>query len=211
MQNDTLFKPPGIQLILNGGVAASHGVACGPAFTVNSVEEIYKFPVGAVLVAKNSLPQWAAILNRVAAVVTDRGGITGHLATVSRELGIPALFGTLATTDKIKNGAIITVDTYSCKVYEGKAEPLLKKSPARSITSIKGSPVYITLERALKHITPLNLTNPKSNNFTPEECRTYHDITRFYHEKAVEKIFDSGKSNRQTMAGKRLIINDVPT
>ncbi len=198
------------QTILSGGVAASPGVACGPAFVVNTAEEIYKFPAGAVLVAKNSLPYLATILNRAAAVVTDLGGIAGHLATVSREFNIPALFGTFVATQRIENKAIITVDTYSRKVYEGKAEALLKEFSAKRINSIKGSPVYITLEKVLKHIAPLNLTDPKGNNFTPEGCRTYHDITRFCHEMAVKEMFDSGTNNRQIKAGKRLVV-DVPT
>ncbi|RZB29679.1 MAG: pyruvate, water dikinase [Desulfobacteraceae bacterium Eth-SRB1] len=198
------------RMILNGGVAASPGVACGPAFIVNSAEEIYKFPAGAVLVTKNSLPQWATILNKAVAVVTDRGGIAGHLATVTREFGIPALFDTLAATDKIKNGTIITVDTYARKVYEGKAEALLRESPAGGISRIKGSPVYITLKRTLKHITPLNLIDPKGDNFTPDGCHTYHDVTRFCHEKAVKEMFDSGRNSKGIKAGKRLIINDVP-
>ncbi len=208
---DTLAIKVNNHTILNGGVAASPGVACGPAFILNSAEEIYKFPKGAVLVAKNSLPQWAAILNRAVAVVTDRGGIAGHLATVSREFGIPALFNTLIATDKIKNEDIITVDAYAGKVYEGKVEALLRESPAGGISTIKGSPVYITLKRILKYITPLNLIDPKGNNFTPDGCNTYHDITRFCHEKAVKEMFDSGKNNMKIRAGKRLVVNDVPT
>ncbi|MCK5507506.1 MAG: pyruvate, water dikinase, partial [Desulfobacterales bacterium] len=198
------------QTILSGGVAASPGVACGPAFIVNTAEEIYKFPAGAVLVAKNSLPHLATILNRSAAVVTDHGGIAGHLATVAREFGIPALFGTFTATKNIKNKAIITVDTYSRKVYEGKAEALLKKFPEKRISSIKDTPVYITLETILKHIAPLNLTDPKGNNFTPEGCQTYHDITRFCHEMAVKEMFDFGANDRQIKAGKQLVV-DVPT
>lgn len=54
---DTLAIKVNNHTILNGGVAASPGVACGPAFILNSIEEIYKFPAGAVLVTKNSLPQ----------------------------------------------------------------------------------------------------------------------------------------------------------
>ncbi|MCG2755728.1 MAG: pyruvate, water dikinase [Desulfobacteraceae bacterium] len=199
------------KIILNGGIAASPGVACGPAFILTSADETKQFPKGAVLVAKNSLPRWAALLNRAAAVVTDRGGIAGHLATVSREFGIPALFDTLVATDRIKNEDIITVDTYARKVYEGKAEALLRESSARGINTIKGSPVYITLKRILKHITPLNLIDPKGDNFTPDGCHTYHDITRFCHEKAVKEMFDSGKNNRKISAGERLVINDVPT
>ncbi|HUV49954.1 MAG TPA: PEP/pyruvate-binding domain-containing protein [Anaerolineae bacterium] len=199
------------RVIISGGITASPGVACGPAFIVNSDEEIYKFPRGSVLVAKKSLPKWAAILNKAAAIVTDRGGITGHLATVAREFGIPALFDTIEATSKIKNKSIITVDAFARKVYEEKAEALLKANRAQHTSIIKGSPVYITLKKMLKHITPLNLTDPKAGNFTPDGCHTYHDITRLCHEKAVEEMFDYGKKNRNINTGKRLVANGLPT
>jgi pyruvate,water dikinase len=198
-------------VIISGGITVSPGVACGPAFIVNSDEEIYKFPRGSVLVAKKSLPKWAAILNKAAAIVTDRGGITGHLATVAREFGIPALFDTLEATSKIKNKSIITVDAFARKVYAEKAEVLLKANPAQHTSIIKGSPVYTTLKKMLKHISPLNLTDPKASNFTPDGCYTYHDITRLCHEKAVEEMFDYGKKNRNINTGKRLVANGLPT
>ena len=47
---------------------------------------------------------------------------------------------------------------------------------------------YRLLRRVLKKITPLNLVDPHSKNFTPPACRSFHDITRFVHEKAVEEL-----------------------
>jgi pyruvate,water dikinase len=38
-------------------------------------------------------------------------------------------------------------------------------------------------------ITPLHLTNPEAPDFTPQGCRTLHDITRFAHEIAVKEMF----------------------
>lgn len=198
-------------IIVEGGVTASPGVACGPAFIVNKTQDILQFPHGAVLVAKHALPQLAALLNGAVAVITDRGGIAGHLATVSREFGIPALFDTGAATSRIKNGAIVTVDADARKVYEGKVESLLKEMHAGRVNLLKGSPVHTTLKKVLKYITPLNLTQPEGDNFIPEGCLTYHDIIRFCHEKAVNEMFDFGENNNYSeRAGKRLVVN-VPT
>jgi hypothetical protein len=46
---------------------------------------------------------------------------------------------------------------------------------------------------ALKNVTgliiPLNLMDRRSPTFRPENCRTYNDITRFAHEKAIQVMF----------------------
>ncbi|MFH1672585.1 MAG: PEP/pyruvate-binding domain-containing protein [Pseudomonadota bacterium] len=200
----------GQRVIMEGGVTASPGVACGPAFIVRTTSDALHFPQGAVLVTKYASPQWAALLDKAIALITDRGGIAGHLATVSREFGIPALFDADVATDKIRNGDTITVDADTRKVYEGKVEPLLKEAQTERLNPMKGTPVYSTLEKVLAHITPLNLTNPDGNNFTPQGCRTYHDITRFCHEKAVDAMFAFGGNNKQIKrAGKQLVV-DVP-
>jgi len=38
-------------------------------------------------------------------------------------------------------------------------------------------------------IIPLSLVDRRSPTFRPENCRTYHDITRFAHEKAIQVMF----------------------
>jgi pyruvate,water dikinase len=57
-----------LPVLLHGGVSASPGVAGGPAFLVESTVDMLQFPEGAVLVTRNPLPQWAALLGRDAAV-----------------------------------------------------------------------------------------------------------------------------------------------
>lgn len=182
-----------LPVILAGGVTACPGVATGPAFVVKTTVDMLQFPRGAVLVAMNPLPQWAAVLNSAAAVVTDRGGITGHLAAVAREFKVPALFGTSTATRDIHNGDIITVDADNRQIYAGRAESLLQKAAERT-SLMKGSPVYITLKNVLKDIAPLNLTDPDASNFTPKGCQTIHDITRFAHEMSLRELFDYKKT-----------------
>ncbi|MDY6837060.1 MAG: PEP/pyruvate-binding domain-containing protein [Thermodesulfobacteriota bacterium] len=197
-------------IILEGGITASGGVASGPAFVVNTTVDMLQFPSGAVLVTQHSLPQWAAALSRAAAVITDRGGIAGHLATVSREFSVPALFNTLEATKKIENGTILTVDAEGRKVYEGKVEALLEEASTAKVNLMKGSPVYNTLEKTLQYISPLNLTDPDGPDFKPEACQTYHDITRFCHEKAVKEMFSFGKKYHFPERSSKQLVCDIP-
>ena len=45
------------------------------------------------------------------------------------------------------------------------------------------------LQRIAKHVVPLNLTNPLSPEFTPEHCKTLHDLARFCHELSYQEMF----------------------
>ncbi len=45
------------------------------------------------------------------------------------------------------------------------------------------------LENMADYIFPLHLTDPRRDGFTPESCRTWHDILRFCHETALNEMF----------------------
>ena len=49
---------------------------------------------GEILVCTITSPAWAPIFSKIAATVTDIGGIMSHAAIVSREYGLPAVVGT---------------------------------------------------------------------------------------------------------------------
>jgi len=198
-----------LPVILTGGVTASPGAASGPAFVVETTVDMLQFPSGAVLVAKNPLPQWAALLNSAVGVITDKGGVTGHMAAVAREFKVPALLGTSAATEHIQNGDLITVDATGCTVYAGRAESLLEKA-AEKTSLMKGSPVHKTLGNVLKYIAPLNLTDPDASDFTPEGCRTIHDIIRFAHEMSLRALFGFKKETSFSEHLARRLVIDVP-
>jgi pyruvate,water dikinase len=163
-------------------------VAAGPVYVVKSHVDLLKFPEAAVLVTAFPHPSWAPLLPRAAAVVTDRGGITGHLANVAREFGIPALFNTGEATARLEPGAQITVDADGRTIYGGQVADLLAHAaPRRGIMA--GTPVGESLKEIMAYITPLNLTDPDSPDFKPAKCRTLHDITRFAHEVSVKEMF----------------------
>ncbi|MBI4794851.1 MAG: pyruvate, water dikinase, partial [Deltaproteobacteria bacterium] len=180
-------------LLLRGGEVASPGVAAGPVYVVKNNLDLLQFPEGAVLVTSLPHPGWAPLLPRAAAVVTDRGGVTGHLANVAREFGIPALFNTGDATLRLKPDELITVDADGHAVYQGRVESLLMAPPVKK-GLMQGTPVYNTLKEVMAHVTPLNLTDPQGPNFKPQGCRTLHDITRFAHEVSVKEMFSFDKA-----------------
>ncbi|UGS35935.1 PEP-utilizing enzyme [Capillimicrobium parvum] len=92
------------------GVAASPGVARGPARVVNSPDELHGVQSGDVLVCRITAPSWAPVFSRVAGAVSDIGGIMAHTAIVSREYGLPAVVGTGFATQNIKDGQLVEVD-----------------------------------------------------------------------------------------------------
>ncbi|WP_316897664.1 PEP/pyruvate-binding domain-containing protein [Pseudodesulfovibrio indicus] len=194
--------------VLSGGKTASPGVGVGPAFTVRKDVDALTFPDGGVMILRQALPSRAALLDRCSALISEQGGMAGHLANVAREFGVPALFGVKNAVGRFENGAILTVDADGRAVYEGAVEPLLKDSPRERI--MRGSPVQAALRKAARHIVRLNLTNPESPEFKPSNCRTLHDVMRYCHERAVNVMFEFGTHDDFIEAASRQLICDVP-
>ncbi len=176
--------------LLLTGAGASGGCRWGPVVLASSPEEPGFFPEGGVLVARHSSPEFVKILDRAAAVVTDVGGVTGHMASLAREFGVPAVLDTQKATALLRPGQVVTVDADHGAVYEGRVDSLLTDPSPRGIRrTIRGTPIYQVLQEAARLIVPLHLTDPRSPDFQPSSCRSFHDIARFIHEKAFEEMF----------------------
>jgi pyruvate,water dikinase len=80
------------------------------------------------------------------------------------------------------------VDSYNTKIYRGRVEELLRFQQQYR-PQLLHSPVYEKLRSLVDLIIPLTLVDPQSPGFRPQNCRTYHDITRFAHEKSIQVMF----------------------
>jgi len=174
-------------VLIKGGASASEGSASGLAYVLKSDHNLYDIPKGAILIAHQTSPRYVPVMGRAKAIVTDVGSVAGHMASVAREFQIPTLVGTHNATSVIEHSEEITVDASNRVVYKGRVEKLLKEKKA--INPMKGSPTYKAAQAALKKIAPLNLLDPKQDNFNPDACRTIHDIIRFAHEMSMRKMF----------------------
>ena len=174
-------------VLIKGGASASEGTASGFAYVLKSDHNLYDIPEGAILIAHQTSPRYVPLMGRARAIITDVGSVTGHMASVAREFQIPTLVGTHNATSVIEHSDEITVDATNRVVYKGRVEKLLKEKKA--INPMKGSPTYKAGQAALKKIAPLNLLDPKQDNFNPDSCQTIHDIIRFAHEMSMRKMF----------------------
>jgi pyruvate,water dikinase len=208
LRND--YLPPkikGAQVLLENGIVASRGAAAGPVYHLKD-EALKEIPAGVVLVTSRASPEYALAVGRVAALVSEAGSATSHLATVLREARLPAVFGAKGAAGLLQEGDLVTVDAFYGNVYAGKVDELLK-APRGGDEVVRQSRAFKVLERTLKHLTPLNLLDPRAENFRPAACRTYHDITRFAHEKAMEELFQMS-AGRQSADGTRRLVSPLP-
>ncbi len=95
--------------LLCEGRAIGHRIGAGTVRVVRDVAAMERVREGDVLVTDMTDPDWEPIMKRAAAVVTNRGGRTCHAAIIARELGIPAVVGCGDATERLRDGAPVTV------------------------------------------------------------------------------------------------------
>ena len=94
---------------LVAGRAVTQKVGVGPVRIVLDPSQMHEVQPGDVLVADMTDPNWEPVMKRASALVTNRGGRTCHAAIIARELGIPAIVGSVNATDLLREGEIVTV------------------------------------------------------------------------------------------------------
>lgn len=105
------------------GRSVGEKIGVGRVHVIRDVRHLADFVAGEVLVTEKTDPDWEPTLKKAAAIVTNRGGRTCHAAIVSRELGLPAVVGTVNGTELLVDGGEVTV---SCAdgdvgvVYDGR-------------------------------------------------------------------------------------------
>lgn len=190
--------------LMDGCERASAGVATGMVYQLDGDHQLEDMPAGAILVTLDSPPSLVTVINKLSAVIAENGSRASHFATVAREFGVPFLAGVKDARKLLAPGTILTVDGNRGAVYKGQINELLQQEAAKPATG----PYHRILSQALKFITPLELIDPSAENFTPEGCRSMHDIIRFCHEKALLSMFTAGKPG--TGRGSLRLVADIP-
>ena len=195
----------GLELLLSGGQTASPGRVSGrvalasPDLTPDRADD-------AILVARTAAPDLAPYMSRVRGLITDLGGVASHLASVAREFNVPALMDTRQATARFVQGQEITLLAEEGRVYAGLVPDLARKLPDRDPDE-DGGPIGRLLRELLDRISPLNLTDPKSPDFTPRGCRTLHDLIRFAHEKAMAAMFNLSSQTGESPVSRTMSAN----
>jgi len=176
-------------LMENKGIIARRGIGAGKVFVLERMEDLKKFSHGSVLVAKHDSSHFIKVMPKAAAIITDIGTPTSHMANIAREFQVPTIVNTGIGTTTLKQGEEVTVDADDNKIYAGIIKELLRYTITEDLNLTEAKEFRI-LKKMLRYITPLNLIDPLLDNFTPEGCQTFHDIIRFIHEKAIAELVD---------------------
>lgn len=178
-------------VLIEKGECASPGIGSGNVFLLNRSKDLVNFPSGGILVVKKTSPELTRVLHKASGLVADIGNTTGHLAIIARELKIPVLVNTGDGTSLLSNDMPVTVDAGANKVYLGiDKEPGTRTNVAPGTKDIfMKSPMYRIWKNVSQSIIPLNLTDPESAEFSPDNCRTLHDVIRFAHEYSMREMF----------------------
>ncbi|MBF0537372.1 MAG: hypothetical protein HQL03_03860 [Nitrospirae bacterium] len=209
-QKSLPIRIEGYKVLIDRGLIACKGVGHGKAYVLKSEDDLINVPDGAVLIARHTSPKFVTVMNKVRAIVTDVGGTTGHMASLAREYQIPTILDTELATVTIKHDSEITVDAINCNIYEGYVNELITYLEQKH-DPFKNTHLFKTLSKVLKHIVILNLVNPDSEDFKAEHCNTFHDITRFAHEKAMMEMFSmTDMPSLQDSCGAVRVVAGIP-
>lgn len=120
------------------GRAVTQKVGVGPVRVVLDPALMHEVQPGDVLVADMTDPNWEPVMKRASALVTNRGGRTCHAAIIARELGIPAIVGSVNATDLLREGETVTVscaEGESGFVYHGALPYKVKTEENQTLTT----------------------------------------------------------------------------
>jgi len=145
-----IFKLKEAGKAIVAGRAVTQKIGIGPVRIVNDPADMHLVEPGDVLVTDMTDPNWEPVMKRASALVTNRGGRTCHAAIIARELGIPAIVGSVNATELLKDGDLVTVccsEGETGIVYQGELEyevetkddGQLSKPPVKIMMNI-GSP-----------------------------------------------------------------------
>ena len=186
---------PDAQVIVkNSGLAVQTGVAAGRVFVLKNLNDLDSIPKGAILVARHDSSHFVRVMTVVSAIITDTGTPTSHMAALCREFRIPAVVNAGNATHLLAHEQEITlqVENEGATVYQGLVRQIVAQ--ARNNSARMDELLEFRKKRyLLRYIAPLNLVDPLRDEFTPQACKTMHDILRFIHEKSVAELIETAQ------------------
>ena len=197
------------KIICSNAQSVCRGIGSGPVYRLEQLSQIAQIPEGSVLVVKHALPQFVTAINRVNAIIIETGSYASHFASIAREFGIPTIVNIGKGFSDLVPVNHVTVDAERGIIYDGVAAPLMEQAiPKKEL--FKESSFMVKLLYVMNFAANLKLTNPESDSFKPEACRSLHDIIRFTHETAVREMFSIGKRKGGRKKGAKKLISDIP-
>ncbi len=205
-------KTPSLISLRGKDILIQRGIGAGRVFVVRSPHDLDDFPRGAVLVAAHDSSEFVRVMPYVSAIITDVGTATSHMASLAREFRVPSIVNTGDATRILTDGQEVTLyadDAGTATLYDGIRKDLIDLAETRGG---KMEELYEFRKKRyiLRYVSPLNLIDPLLEDFSPEGCKTVHDIIRFIHEKSVAELVESSRYGKIRAKGHPPVRLDIP-
>lgn len=102
------------------GQGVGRASASGEVHLALTAEEAQKINAGQILVTRDTDEGYIPAMEKAAAVITERGGLTSHAAISGIELGKPVIVGVDKAVNRFAAGQLITVDALRGLIYSGR-------------------------------------------------------------------------------------------
>ena len=102
------------------GLAASPGIAGGPARKLADADDLNDVRAGDILVLRSPDPFFAVAFPFAAGIAAETGALLSHGAVAAREYGLPAVLSIPGLWDLVKNGQQLDVDGFRGTVSAAK-------------------------------------------------------------------------------------------
>ncbi|WP_341527465.1 putative PEP-binding protein [Nostoc sp. UHCC 0302] len=107
---------PNVHFLKGLGAASGRVMATAHVIT-NSQQKPEQLPEGIILVIPAITPDWLPLLQDVAGIITEQGGLTSHAAILAREMGLVAVVSATSATTLIHTGERLLLDGDRGEVY----------------------------------------------------------------------------------------------
>lgn len=138
-------------VLLAKGIGLGNKIVTGKARVLASPSDEGLLKPGEILITDLTSPDWDPIMKRAGAIVTNKGGRTSHAAIVARELGTPAIVGTVNGTETVRDGEEITVvcdQSSRGEIYRGTLRFVRRDREVSSIELPHTKPMLILADPA---------------------------------------------------------------
>jgi len=199
-------SPYPAEQILGRGQWVSSGKASGRVYKPGEAWSVSEIPDQAILVTDELPPNLALALNKVRAVVAEKGSPACHFASLAREAGITVLCNVRESKD-LEDGQTVSVDSDQGVILDGR---LFSSESGAKSAAVPETPVFKKLSKALASISPLSLQDPDTDDFSIQSCSSLHDIVRYVHEAGVREMFSLVGRRGIDSYGARRLISGLP-
>ena len=204
-KSSVIHSPIAAVPVVKGLESAALGVGCGEIYFAENGKDFAQLPEGAIVVTATLKPALSMFVSKINGVIAGTGSRASHFASVAREWGLPVLVGD--TEGALYEGQFVTVDGADGAVFDGCVSEIVTRSYVKDEPSPRVLDFY---SNVIPFTVKLSLTDPESPDFTPEGCRSLHDMVRFCHEKSVEQMFSLVDKKGRGMGAAKELKSDLP-